>query len=177
MASAGVDTVTVVSGRYTVGFIAPSGYQIMGQTAIAGVAVAARDSVPVVFAVRATWAELFIVAELEGPPWPSDGGRVGMLRADTADQVAFTIPVPFSSEGYFVDVSLMPGTYQANYVPPEGFQATANSSTAEITMCPADRMNLTFAAAPAAGVRARGRPAADAAHGQPTRPVRPTVPW
>jgi hypothetical protein len=152
----GVDSVTVVAGTYAIEYNPASGYNTSSPTRIAGVTFAARGVLPAFFAVRAQSASLFIVADLHGPPWPTDGGSAMLLRTDTTGQVATTIPV-YSTGDYYAEVSLAPGVYDVTYVPPTGFLLAGNavSTVSGLSLCPADVASLTFPSAPAAGVRAR----------------------
>lgn len=119
-------TVPMPVGTYEVRFEPPAGYTV--GYVVQTVTVTQVEGAEVQFGVTLTTGTLEIVANLDGPPWPKDGGTISLVRTDIDGQPPQTVTIPFYvTDGYYDAFEVQPGAYLLSYSPPPGFSITAGT--------------------------------------------------
>lgn len=138
---------TLVAGTYDVRYLPPSEYSALQPNPLRGVVVPASDSAVAAFSVSLTGVlqigVLQIVVNVVAAPYPATGGSALVVRTDIEGQTPFSVDIPNQiTEGYFAAVSVLPGTYDVTYTPPNGYRLTAGSSNAQTVVVVVDNTTV-----------------------------------
>ena len=125
--SNGLLELSVPAGTYSVSYVPPGGYNVAFYLPAlpSSVPVTENATTELTFGVKPAKGTLFLLTnfvDASYPAYPGDGGTASVLRTDLADAVAYTTPIPNTvTDGFYVGIDLMPGTYRITYSPPVGY--------------------------------------------------------